>query len=386
MTKMTGRERIIAAIERKPLDRVPRYDAFWEDALELWTKEGLRLPEVKKILVDGEEKSIGRPVDEYFDFDLVQLFMDISMRFPSGVVADDGVKITVADRCGYTAQKFKGRASSMHFLSYMTEDPEDWEKYKHRFRLDLNDTSRLDCESYYLHTKEYPTWEGFTRIFEEYRKLDKFIAVYVYGPWEETWRHHGYMTSLMDLVAEPELMAEMFQRATDLMIETTQHMIDIGCKPDALWLAEDMSGTHSTLFSRQVYRDLLLPCHKKIGDFLHKNGIYFFMHSCGYVEPFLPDLIEAGVDVIQALQGNTGMTLVELKPKFGDKLTFFGNISERSFKEGPEAVEAEMREKIPVAMEGGGYIYHSDHSIPPEVSLETYLHAMKVLDEIGRYE
>ena len=50
------------------------------------------------------------------------------------------------------------------------------------------------------------------------------------------------------------------------------------------------------------------------------------------------------------------------------------------------AVEAEMREKIPVAMEGGGYIYHSDHSIPPEVSLETYLHAMKVLEEVGRYQ
>ena len=50
-----------------------------------------------------------------------------------------------------------------------------------------------------------------------------------------------------------------------------------------------------------------------------------------------------------------------------------------------EAIEAELREKIPVAMEGGGYIYHSDHSIPPEVSLETYLHAINVLNEIGTY-
>ena len=102
---MTGRERVIAAIERQPLDRIPRYDGFWEDTLERWEREGLRLPEVKKILVEGQEKSIGRPVDLYFDLDMVQLFMDISMRFPTGVVADDGVKITVADRCGYTAQK-----------------------------------------------------------------------------------------------------------------------------------------------------------------------------------------------------------------------------------------------------------------------------------------
>ena len=52
----------------------------------------------------------------------------------------------------------------------------------------------------------------------------------------------------------------------------------------------------------------------------------------------------------------------------------------------PFPQEAELREKIPIAMEGGGYIYHSDHSIPPEVTLETYLHAMKVLDEIGTYK
>jgi uroporphyrinogen decarboxylase len=80
------------------------------------------------------------------------------------------------------------------------------------------------------------------------------------------------------------------------------------------------------------------------------------------------------------------MHVADLKRKFGDKLTFFGNISEQNFKKGKEAIEAELRDKIPAAMEGGGYIYHSDHSIPPEVSLETYLHAMKVLDEIGTYK
>ena len=163
-------------------------------------------------------------------------------------------------------------------------------------------------------------------------------------------------------------------------------MLDIGCKPDAIWLTEDMGGTRTTLFSPKTYRELLFPCHKKLGDFLHAHDIYFFMHSCGYIEPLLPDLIEAGLNVIQALQANTGMHVADLKRKFGDQLTFFGNISEQSFKKGKEAIEAELRDKIPAAMEGGGYIYHSDHSIPPEVTLETYLYAMKVLDEIGTYK
>lgn len=385
MQPMTGRERVIGAIRRTPIDRVPRYDAFWEDAIERFEREGLVLPETKKIMVDGEEKSIGRPVDFAFDFDLVQLFMDISMRFPSSVLEDDGEKIIVADRCGYTAQKFKGRASSMHFISHMIEDEDDWEEHKGRFAFDADDTARVDCETYYLHTKEYPSWEGFRTIFEEYRKLEKFIAVFVYGPFEETWRHHGYENSLMDLVAEPELIMDMFEKATDLMIATVRHMIDMGCKPDAIWIAEDMGGTHTTLFSRDTYRECLMPYHKKLAEFLHANDIFFFMHSCGCIEPFMEDIIEAGVDVIQALQANTGMSVVGLKPKYGDRITFFGNIAEEAFKNGPEAIESELREKIPVAMKGGGYIYHSDHSIPSEVSLETYLKAIEVLDEIGRY-
>ena len=383
---MTGRERVIAAIERKPLDRIPRYDGFWEDALERWKTEGMCLPDPQTILVNGEEKQIGSPVYRYFDFDITPVYMDVSMRFPTGLVADDGVKITVADRCGYTAQKFMGRASSMHFISHMVEDEEAWGKYKDRLSLDLNDTARVDCESYYLHTKEYPTWDGFRQIFTAFRKLDTFIPATVYGPWECAWRHHGYEASLMDLVAEPEMMAEMFGRITDLTIATVQHMMDIGCKPDAVWLIEDMGGTHTSLFSPKVYKELLFPCHKRLGDFLHANGIYFMMHSCGYIEAFIPDLIAAGLDVLQAIQANTGMHIKDLKPKFGDKLTFWGNISVQKFSEGPDAIEAELREKLPIAMEGGGYIYHSDHSIPPEVSFETYQRAMHVLDEIGTYK
>ena len=273
----------------------------------------------------------------------------------------------------------------MHFISHMVEDAEDWEKYKDRLTLNPADTARVDCESYYLHTKEYPTWDGFVEIFREYRKTQKFLMATVYGPWEAAWRHHGYENSLMDLVAEPELMGEMFEKFTDLTIATLQQMIELDCKPDGIWLTEDMGGTHTTLFSPKVYRELLYPNHKRLAEFLHDNGMYFVMHSCGYIEPFLPDLVEAGLDVIQAVQANTGMDVRNLKAKFGDKLSFFGNISVQNFKNGPEAIEAELREKVPAAMAGGGYLYHSDHSIPPEVALETYLHAMKVLDEIGAY-
>ena len=85
---MTGRERVIAAIERNPLDRIPRYDAFWEDALDRWKQEGLVLPQPRTITVEGETKQIRTPADEFFDFDIAPLYMDISMRFPTGLCQD----------------------------------------------------------------------------------------------------------------------------------------------------------------------------------------------------------------------------------------------------------------------------------------------------------
>lgn len=382
---MTGRERVIGAIERSPIDRVPKYDVFWEDTLEKYIREGLQLPQMSKIIVDGEEKIIGNSIEQYFDFDISCFYMDVSMRFPASVLDDDGVKITIEDRCGYTAQKFKNRASSMHFWGHKVSNEDDWNKYKIQFKFNPNDKARVDSEGYFLRTKDYPTWEGLKNIFDKYRKSEKFIAFFGYGPYEATWRHHGYENSLMDLISEPELMEDMFEKATDLILDTLQHMIDLDMKPDAMWLAEDLGGTHTTLFSPNTYRERLFPYHKKIGDFLHKHKIYFFMHSCGKIECLLPDLVEAGLDVIQALQANTGMNVIDLKNKYGDKLTFFGNISELAFRDGKESIEKELRSKIPKAMEGGGYIFHSDHSIPPEVDLDTYLYAMKILDEIGKY-
>ncbi len=383
--KMNSRERVIGAIERTPIDRIPRFDGFWEDTTIEWAKQGLKLPEQRYIEVDGEQKPIGNNLFEYFNFDFNCMYYDGSMRFDSKLISDDGEKQVVKDRAGYTVQRIKGKASSLHFLKHEVEDFDAWEENKHRFKFDPNDKARVDSEGYFLRLKDYPTWDGFKKIFDESKKDEKYNVVFGYGPYEQTWRHHGYENCLMDLLVEPEMMAEMFEKATDVMIDTIQYMIDNDMKPDGWWLAEDMGGTHTTLFSDEVYKELLYPQHKRIGDFLHKNGIHFLMHSCGKIEGRLPDLIEAGLDVIQAIQANTGMDISKMKETVGDKITFWGNIGEQEFKAGKEAVEAEMRRKIPTAMKNGGFIYHSDHSIPPEVTLETYEYAMKVLDEIGQY-
>jgi uroporphyrinogen-III decarboxylase len=81
------------------------------------------------------------------------------------------------------------------------------------------------------------------------------------------------------------------------------------------------------------------------------------------------------------------MDVRKLKAEYGNRLAFMGNIDARLFQENDLAgLEAELRAKLPPAMQGSGYIYHSDHSIPPGTRLETYQFCMNLVQELGKYE
>ena len=81
------------------------------------------------------------------------------------------------------------------------------------------------------------------------------------------------------------------------------------------------------------------------------------------------------------------MDLLELKQSFGDVLTFMGGIDVRAMAHpDPAVVEEEIRSKIPVAMKNGGYIFHSDHSVPHNVSFQQYEHIVNLVKQYGNYE
>jgi len=81
-----------------------------------------------------------------------------------------------------------------------------------------------------------------------------------------------------------------------------------------------------------------------------------------------------------------GMDLVALKKQYGDRFSFMGGIDVRAMADpDPAVIEAEIAAKIPVAKEGGGYIYHSDHSVPSNVSFAQYQRVMALVREYGTY-
>ena len=109
------------------------------------------------------------------------------------------------------------------------------------------------------------------------------------------------------------------------------------------------------------------------------------MHSCGEASAFIPDLIDAGLDVLEALQATTTLDIAKLRAQCGDQITFMGNISSVKMSESDEAIREEIERKVTAGKPGGGYIYHSNHSVPSDVPFERYWYMMSVLDRVSWY-
>jgi uroporphyrinogen decarboxylase len=367
---MDSRTRVRHAIQRKPLDRIPRFDSFWEDTLDIWRSQGMPATVA---------------AEDFFDWDLSMMCIDASMRRPQRVIQSDDSFVTFEDRAGYTARKFVGKSRPLEWIDHVTKDRTAWNALRRGFDLDPDGAARIDEQSYFGHMSDYPSWQEAKRQYDSLRAGGKYLAFNVYGPWEGTWRHRGYTRLLTDLAEAPAWVAEMAEVQSDSVLACLQHCIALGMSPDAVWLVDDLACTRGPLFSPRVWRDVFKPLYRRLGEFLHRNNISFWLHCCGDCRDFLRDFIECGISVLHPLQAEAGMDVRELKPRFGRELTFWGNISVVKMAGDARQCEAEVREKLTCAKEGGGYLYHSDHSVPPEVSFHRYQWIMELLEKYGRY-
>jgi uroporphyrinogen decarboxylase len=351
------------------VDRIPIHDAFWEDTLSLWRPQGLGAQD---------------PCD-LFEMDFDAMYLDLSGRAEQKVLAEDSQMITFQDRAGYVVRKFAGKSRSMEFLDRFTKDKDKWPELRRRLILDPDDTgeARLDDRSYFFHMDAYPTWAEAKSKYDRLRQRNRFLLFHAYGPWEATWRHRGIDDLLMDTALDPDWVKEMCQAHVDLLIECLAHCLTLNAKPDGLFLADDFGCTRGLLFSPAMWRDVFKPLYVRLAEFLHAENISLWLHSCGDVRALIPDLIQSGLDVLQPLQVAAGMDLRDLMEEYGEKLVFFGNISAAAMSGPPEPLEAEICDKLSLGCERGGYIYHSDHSIPPEVSFGRYQQIMQWVRQYG---
>ncbi len=354
-TALTTRERFQRMFEHRDADRIPIYDQPWGATLERWRKEGL-------------------PADvswqDYFDLDQVaRISGDNSPRYPVETLEEtDAYKIHTT-KWGVTVKNWKHQASTPEFLKFTITDPDAWQDAKKRM---APSKDRIDWDHLKLN---YPLW----------KKQGAWIEAGLWFGFDVThsWAV-GTETLLIALLEEPEWCQDMFGHFLEVHLALLDMLWEAGYTFDCINWPDDMGYKGKQFFSLKTYRELLKPYHKRAIDWAHAKGVKVRLHSCGDINPLLPDLLEIGIDALNPLEVKAGMDPIQIKKDFGSQLVLHGGINAVHW-DSPETIEAEMRRVIPKVKESGGYIFSSDHSIPSSVSLSDFQRIIGLAKDLGSY-
>ncbi len=186
-------------------------------------------------------------------------------------------------------------------------------------------------------------------------------------------RLRGMENCLIDLAAKSEPFLALLKKAGDFSCALSE-MACSSYKLDWLWTGDDVGGQQSMMMSPECWRELVKPQLARVVMVGKKHGLWVAYHSCGSIRPIIPDLIEIGIDVLNPVQGNCpGMDPFELKEEFGKNLAFMGGVDTQELL--PKGTSAEVRRKTEellsaMTCDGGGYIMAASHTVPPETPLE----------------
>jgi len=190
---------------------------------------------------------------------------------------------------------------------------------------------------------------------------------------------------LMDIYSEQDevekLLSELMIRHMATLEKVCQAVGDVA---DVLRFGDDLGMNTNAFMSNDIYRKVFKPHHTKLCDYVHKNSqMKTFIHCCGSIRMLLPDLIEAGYDIINPVQTSAyDMDPVDLKRDFGRDLTFWGGgCDTRSVlnRGTPEEVYDFTTRRIEVLMPGGGFIFNTEHNILPDVPPENIVAMHKAI-------
>lgn len=190
----------------------------------------------------------------------------------------------------------------------------------------------------------------------------------------------GLEQAYMDLVMNPEMVHYCLDKLFDFCYENTTRIYEtIPGRVNVSYVAEDMGSQESLLFSPKQIHEFLIPRMKRMIDLAHSAGAYVFFHSDGAVRRIIPDMIEAGIDVLNPVQWRCkGMGRAGLKRDFGDRLVFHGGVdNQQTLPFGTvDDVRAEVATNLEILGRGGGYILAPCHNIqantPPENVVAVY--------------
>lgn len=320
---MTGRERVLRALNFEPTDRVP---------MDIWVLPAARLAhgeafaQLQKRYEDRIDiMSFVGPFDHGFtpEYYMVGTFTDpwgsVWRNLQPGVVGE--VKQPV----------FADYEAMRGYVSPKAEFLRQWEQHK-------------------------PALEQQLR---EARKTGKFLI----GGWVSVFERLQFLRGTEDLYCDIALEEPELFGLIELVMDYLRAYVDAWAQMDvdAIPFGDDWGTQISLLISPVTWVKLFQPLYQELFDRIHAAGKKVFFHSDGYIFDLYPHFIEMGVDAINSQLWCMGVEKVA--EQFAGKITFWGEISrQNTLPNGtPEDVKASARKMMQLLrVNGGGLIGQSE--------------------------
>ena len=354
---MTSKQRVLTAIERQTPDRTP---------VDFWAE-----PDVKRRLIEffgleDEEELLRR-----FNVDLRCIYPPYIG--PELKTFDDG---SFEDFWG-VIRKPVSHATGIHYevcYSPLAEaktvrdveecrwpDP-DWFDYS---------SLRQGCERY----------QDYAIVLGKMGRESQTIFI-------QTWYSRGLGRIMTDMSDDPGLVKAIVSKIMNFRTEHVTCMLEAASgQADILQLADDYGTQNGLMMSPDMWCEFFGPSLKCLADLAHQYGLKVFLHSCGSVRELVPDLIDIGIDILNPIQVRArGMDPRELKKTFGRDLCFHGSIdTQHTLPFGSRAdVVEEVRDRIEVLGDRGGFILAPTHTIEPDTPLENVVAMYEAAERYGR--
>jgi len=340
MRQTTGKEYMLSALRRKPMDRVPTTVLIGPYCCRLTRYS------VKEILTDARKSTEAHlAFHERFKPDSLIVYNDIYLE---------------AEAIG-SELEFPENGIS-HPKRALLED-------KARLaRLSIPDPHKDGRMPYFI--------EVCQRVSAQVRETTA-LGLGHSGPWNIAMHLRGAEALLMDTATDPKFVHELMKFATEVVRQMGDALIEAGFSPS---LGE--AGASCSLISPRIYQEFIKPYHKELCGYFRSKKRFMSLHICGRIDPIMEDILETGIFLLSL---DAGSSLEKLSQLADRKLVIMGNVPTTHFSSGTrDEMESSIRRCIEIAAADSGYILASGCEIPFDSTEDRIEHFFEYSRQYGK--
>ena len=201
----------------------------------------------------------------------------------------------------------------------------------------------------------------------------------------------GWDQFMVDMAIDPEFTHLLLDKLTEAHLYNAEKFLQaVGDYVQVIQMGDDLGTQAATQLSVPMYREFIYPRHKTIYQYIRNHSnVHVFLHSCGSIYDFMPDLIDEGVEILNPVQTSAAkMDPKILKKEFGDKLTFWGGGCDTQDilpNATPKEIREHVRQRMEIFKPGGGFVFNQIHNVQSNVPPENVVAMLDAAYEFGSY-